>query len=70
MCIISGDMSKGDNDKQLLTIEDAYSNAKAEASQEDISLKEKKKKIQEQLKNIREKMKSIEENARRVTKEI
>ena len=45
MCIISGDMSKGDNDKQLLTIEDAYSNAKAEASQEDISLKEKKKKI-------------------------
>ena len=58
-CLISGDLNGGDNDKQLLRIEEAYSNAAAEANDDDISLKEKKKKIQEKLKLIMDKIKGI-----------
>ena len=44
-CIITGDIQRSDNDKQILRIEVAYSNAKQEASSQDLSLHEKKQVI-------------------------
>lgn len=54
-------------DKRILRIEDAHTNACAEASAEDVSLTEKKHVIQQKLQQIMAKMQHIKENAKQVT---
>lgn len=69
-CIITGDIQRSDNDKQILRIEVAYSNAKQEASSQDLSLLEKKNVIQSKLSKIMKKMGDIRDTAKREAQKL
>lgn len=83
-CIVTGDMQQTrsagvpgaggaalePSDKRILRIEDAHTNACAEAVAEDVSLTEKKHVIQTKLQQIMAKMQHIKENAMQVTEKI
>jgi hypothetical protein len=64
-CIITGDIQRSDNDKQILRIEEAYSNAAQEANSDDLSLAEKKRLITNKLEKVRIKMEAMATNARK-----